>query len=251
MKKESTIVANWKMYKTKKEAETFFSSFIPQIQQATSQIGFSVPYTLIEFVKELVKDTHIKVGAQNVYYELEGAFTGEISIPMLKDVGADFTIIGHSERRKVFFETNAMIQAKMQAALNNDLAVILCIGETLKEREEKLTFKVLEEQLNFGFKDLPQKSHLVTLAYEPVWAIGTGLNASADIAEECHLFCRRWLEKNKPHFKDISILYGGSVKPENASELLSQKNINGLLVGGASLKPDVFANIVNSSPHCL
>jgi triosephosphate isomerase len=200
----------------------------------------------IPILKEMAFTTgSIQVGAQNCAAQDTGALTGEISPMSLADIGAEFVIIGHSERRTLFHETNEILNQKVLAALKHNLKVIYCVGETLSERESGTTFKVIEEQVQKGLVNLPaDKAHLLMIAYEPVWAIGTGKTASAEEAEEVHAFIRSKLSLNK---EETVILYGGSVKPDNIDSLLRKENIDGALVGGASLKAQDFRQLCASA----
>jgi triosephosphate isomerase len=185
------------------------------------------------------------LGAQNVYLEEKGAYTGEISPSMLLSAGCSTVIIGHSERREYFSETDEIVNNKIKLARKSGLDVILCIGESLEEREANRTFEVLEKQLTGSLQDLSLDG--MTIAYEPIWAIGTGKTATKEQANEAHASIREWLQKNKDGADNIRIQYGGSVKPENIVELMSQPDVDGALVGGASLKPDSFAEIVKGA----
>jgi triosephosphate isomerase len=196
--------------------------------------------------KEL-ENTSIRLAAQNLFWEEKGAFTGEISPLMLKEVGCHYVILGHSERRQFFGEADEAVNRKVKAALGQDLKVIFCIGETLKEREEGKTFSVIERQVAGGLKDVGSKEmKSIVLAYEPIWAIGTGKTATPQQAEEVHRFIRERLERlfSREIAEGVRIQYGGSVTPENIKGLMSQENIDGALVGGASLKSDTFSKIV-------
>ncbi len=208
------------------------------------------PFTALTEVSEVIAESNIQLGAQNSYWQDEGAFTGEVSPLMLKDVGAKFIIIGHSERRQYFGETNESVNKKIKAVLKHSLTPIVCVGETLNEREKGLTFKILEDHLRSGLKDLGESEALkLVVAYEPVWAIGTGKTATPVQAQEVHKYIRDLLNKmyNRDVADDIRIQYGGSVKPENIIELMRQPDIDGSLVGGASLAVESFAKIVKSA----
>lgn len=238
------IVANWKMNKSMKETEEFIHSFLPLIKDVKDiDIGIAPPFTSLKTARKLLKDTNIRLGAQNVFYEEKGAFTGEVSPQMLTDVRCSFVIIGHSERRQYFSETDEIVNKKVKSARKNRLEVILCIGESLKEREENKTFEVIERQLSGSLKDIT--IYGITIAYEPIWAIGTGKTATPLQANEAHTFIRQWLRKQYGESADKTrILYGGSVTPENTESLMVEPEVDGALVGGASLKPDSFAKIV-------
>ncbi len=208
------------------------------------------PFTSLQIANSLIKDSNIKLGAQNMFYEESGAFTGEISAPMLKSVGCEYVILGHSERRAIFGETDDLINKKIIKAIDSNLRPIFCVGETLEEREKGITFDVINRQIVEGLKDISvDEINNVIIAYEPVWAIGTGKNATPEQAEEVHIFIRNLIKKiyNKEISDKIVIQYGGSVKPENAKDLLSQQNIDGALVGGACLKADSFAKIIKAT----
>jgi triosephosphate isomerase len=206
------------------------------------------PYLSLAAVKEAVADSPVRVAAQNVAWEKQGAFTGEISPPMLEDVGVDMVILGHSERRHVFGEDNAMVNRRVLGSLQFNLSPILCVGETLDEREQGNTFKVVEEQLSQGLKDVQaEQMQQVVIAYEPVWAIGTGKTATKEQAQEVHAFIRTTLANlyEKTLADSVRILYGGSVKPENIDSLMAQPDVDGALVGGAALQAESFARIIN------
>ena len=207
------------------------------------------PFTNLETASTLIKDSPVKLGAQNMYFEENGAFTGEISPSMLKSAGAEYVILGHSERRTIFCETDQLINKKIKAAVKFVLKPIFCIGETLIERENGITFKVIETQVRNGLEGLNEQDLVnLILAYEPVWAIGTGKTATPQQAQEVHKFIRDLISKViSSDFADkIVIQYGGSVKPDNAKELLSQPDIDGALVGGACLKSESFLKIVEA-----
>ncbi|MFA6916832.1 MAG: triose-phosphate isomerase [Parachlamydiales bacterium] len=243
------IAANWKMYKTLAETEKFIEDFIPKVTDSQAHIYIAVPYTSIHTAALKATGSKIIIGAQNMNDASEGAFTGEVSAVMLTDAGARFVLLGHSERRRYFNESNQVINLKVKQALNNGLQPLLCIGETQEEREASETEDVLATQLSECLEGLDEKSlQTLIIAYEPVWAIGTGQTATPEIAQETHLFCREYLTQHwgQELASHIPLLYGGSVKPETAPLLLSQKDINGLLVGGASLQAESFAEIINS-----
>ena len=207
-------------------------------------------FTALSEVAEVIADSNIQLGAQDVHWQQEGAFTGEISPVMIKDAGCQFVIIGHSERRQYFQETNVSVNKKLKAAIKHDLTPIVCVGETLSERENDKTFKVLDDHIQNGLKDIDEENLLkIVIAYEPVWAIGTGKTATVAQAEEAQKYIRVLLGKmyNKNTADKIRIQYGGSVKPENIVELLKEANVDGALVGGASLEVETFADIVKKS----
>jgi triosephosphate isomerase len=244
------IAGNWKMYKTDKEAYELASSLKDRLKGVDSiKVVLCPPFTALSSVAKGIEGSNIVLGAQNMHWEDEGAFTGEISPGMLLSIGCSFVILGHSERRMYFGETNEIINKKLKKALEAGLNPIVCVGERLEERESGKTEKVVEDHIRGAFKELnPEQAKKAVIAYEPVWAIGTGKTASPKQANDVHRFIR---EKLKDLYsQEVSeskiILYGGSVKPENAKELLNQADIDGALVGGASLKPDSFEKIVRS-----
>ncbi|MFA5858053.1 MAG: triose-phosphate isomerase [Elusimicrobiota bacterium] len=242
------IAGNWKMYKTVSEAAAMLNDFKAKVADVKdAEIVICPVYTsLVEAVK-VTKGSNVMIGAQDVYWEKEGAFTGQVSPQMIKDVGCTHTLIGHSERRQYFGETNETVNKKVKAALASGLIPIMCVGETLAEREKGNTFNVVESHTAGGLAGLSaEDARKLVIAYEPVWAIGTGKTATPAQAEEVHKFIRGVLEKlyDKNTAESMRILYGGSVKPENIGDLMSQANIDGGLVGGASLKADSFAQIV-------
>jgi len=240
------ISANWKMNKTIEETEEFINSFLPMVKDITAvDILIAPPFTSLQAVAGLLKATNIKLGAQNVFYEEKGAFTGEISPAMLLSAGCSHVIVGHSERRQYFMETDEIVNKKIKTARKNGLEVILCIGESLKEREENKTFEVLDRQLTGSLKDTDLNGMII--AYEPIWAIGTGKTATKEQANEAHAFIRGWLKKNRDGAEKLRILYGGSVTPESIESLMSEPEVDGALVGGASMKPDSFAKIVKGA----
>lgn len=247
------VVGNWKMNKTINEALELVKAlhYGLQYSEATKlEIVVAPPYTALNKVAEFLCDSFIGVSAQDLFWEDAGAFTGEVSAPMIKDAGAEYVIIGHSERRQFFNETDITINNKMKAALQHKLVPILCVGETLQEREAGKINIVIETQISDGLKDLTaEKAARVIIAYEPVWAIGTGKTATCEQAEEVHVMIRKILaEKFSQATADIvRILYGGSVKSSNSKELLSKPNIDGALVGGASLKAEDFIGIIKNA----
>jgi triosephosphate isomerase len=247
------VAGNWKMYTSAAEAEALVKGLKPLTAGADSvDVAVAPPFVYLHKVIYTVKDSGILVGAQNCYFESSGAFTGEIAPEMLKDVGCDFVILGHSERRHVLGETDEMIHLKVKKALDADLNVILCVGELLKEREAGKTESVVERQLASGLKDISANCMAkITIAYEPVWAIGTGKTATPEQAQEVHRFIRGWLGAayGSDTAEKTRIQYGGSVKPDNAGELMAQPDIDGALVGGASLKVDSFAGIIKAAQN--
>ena len=249
MPRKLYVVGNWKMYKTTREATDYIEELLPKVEGCKVNIYLAVPFTSIASAVQFAKETPIVIGAQNMNDAREGAFTGEIAGLMLKEAGAEFVILGHSERRQIFGETNAFIHKKVVRALSDDIQPILCVGETGKEREAGHTEKVLKEQIATALHEVPaEEAGRLILAYEPVWAIGTGKTATPALAQEAHAFCRAVLEElyGKRKAGTVSILYGGSVKHDNASQLVAQKDIDGVLIGGASLDPEHFAAIALS-----
>ncbi len=246
MSRKPVIAGNWKMYKTAADTTAFIEQFRPQVAAtADLEIVICPPFLSIAPALEALRGSNIEIGGQNLYWEPEGAFTGEVSGPMLKAAGAAWVIIGHSERRQYFGETDATVFRKTVAALEVGLKPIVCVGELLAEREAGHTDAVLEWQFREGLGRLtPQQFARVVIAYEPVWAIGTGRTATPAIAQDAHAFLR---EQARAAFADdtVRILYGGSVKPENIDGLMAQPDIDGALVGGASLTAASFAAIVN------
>jgi len=239
-------VANWKMYKTVKEAIEFLNAFIPLVKDINAKdIAIAPSFVCIDAVGRNIKNTKIKLCAQNAFYENQGAYTGEISPLMLKALDVEYVIIGHSERRRYFNETDEIINKKIKACLKENLKVIFCIGETLSERENNETEKILNSQLENGLKEIEIPESIV-VAYEPVWAIGTGKVASDEQIKEAHLFVRKKLEEIfGEKAQTIRILYGGSVSPENIDSIMAIENVDGVLVGGASLDPLKFSKIIN------
>ena len=241
------IAGNWKMYKTAGEAAAFVRAFLPLVSSVRGvEIVLAPPYPSIAAVAELVRGSGIGVASQNVHFADEGAFTGEVSPRMVADAGATHCIVGHSERRQYYAENDDAVNRKVRATLAAGLTPILCVGETLPEREDGKTFDVVGRQLAGGLKELADDDGpRVILAYEPVWAIGTGKTATPDQAQEVHAFLRGRLNGLWGGAADsVRILYGGSVKPDNIAALMANRDIDGALVGGASLSPESFAKIV-------
>lgn len=248
MTRRPLIAGNWKMHLTVSEATHLARSLASTCGRcADREVMIAPSFTALAAVAKAVKGSNILVGAQNIAWEKEGAFTGEISGAMLKDVGVIMPIVGHSERRHIFAETDAMIHRRLVAALREGLRPILCIGETLEDRREGRTFDVLERQIRegVGVLDSATMPRLI-LAYEPVWAIGTGQTATQEQAQEVHFFLRGLLTRlyEKDIADSVHILYGGSVKPDNIDALMAQPDIDGALVGGAALNAESFARIV-------
>jgi triosephosphate isomerase len=248
MTRRPLIAGNWKMHLTISQAKTLAADIVAGGIPADRDVMLAPPFTALAAVGETLKDTPVQLGSQNNCWEEKGAFTGEISPLMLKDAGCTMAIAGHSERRHIFGETDELINKRVAGALKFGLASILCIGETLEQREAEKTFSVLEKQLRQGLDNInefaPDK---LVIAYEPVWAIGTGKTASEAQAQEVHQFVRNLLadiyEKNIA--SNIRILYGGSVKPDNVDILMAQEDVDGALVGGAALKAESFIRIIN------
>lgn len=250
MGRETIIAGNWKMYKTIDEAMEFVQALVPKVSGLEASVYLAVPFTAIRSAVGVSGD-HIVIGAQNMHDVSEGAFTGEIAGRMLKEAGAHFVLLGHSERRQIFGEDSSLICKKLRRALEDGLRPVLCVGETFEQREAGQTEAVLQEQIKAslaGF-EAHQLERLV-LAYEPVWAIGTGRTATPEIAEEAHKICRSCVNElfGAELAEVLPILYGGSVKPANAQELMAQPDIDGVLVGGASLEVDSFAQIASAAP---
>jgi triosephosphate isomerase len=240
------IAGNWKMFKTAAEARAFAKAFKPLVNNlADREVVLCAPFTALWALAEELKGSTLKVGAQNVHWEEKGAYTGEISVGMLKEIGVPYVVIGHSERRQYFGETDATVNKRTLAVQAAGLTPITCIGETLQEREANQTFKVLERQIREGLKNLAKPADAV-IAYEPVWAIGTGKTATPAQAQDAHDFIRQELAKlyGDATSQAVRILYGGSVKPDNMAILMKEKDIDGGLVGGASLEADSFSKIV-------
>lgn len=246
------IAGNWKLHKTIDEAVSLVNELKPAVAGNNAvEVVVGPVYTALGKVAEAAAGSNIKVAAQNCYPEPSGAFTGEVSAPLLKDVGCDYVIIGHSERRQIFGESDELINSKAHALAETGLGTIFCIGETLEERESDQMFDVLRRQVRFGLKNLSaEQMKSVVIAYEPVWAIGTGVTASDEQAQEAHAFVRALVGElyDAQTAAATRILYGGSVKPGNVDGLMSQPDVDGALVGGASLKADDFARIVNFQP---
>ena len=248
MTRKKMIAANWKMYKNPSQTKEFFHSFLPLVSDhARDEIVVCPPYVDIHAAIESAKGSKVSVGAQNVYWKDEGAFTGEIAPQMLVAVGCTHVIIGHSERRQYFGETDDTVNLRLKAALEHGLTPIVCVGEVLEEREAGLTEDVLRRQCMRAFNALSgKKAAKLVVAYEPVWAIGTGRTATPEMAADAHVLIRGEAAKSfgEEFASGLRILYGGSVKPENAKALMSQEEIDGALVGGASLDAKSFAAIV-------
>ena len=246
--RQKVLVGNWKMFKNIKEAAAFAEEFKLLFTESEHEVGFCCPFIQITELKKAFSGTQVKVGAQNMHYEEEGAYTGEISPGMLTEIGVDYCIIGHSERRQYFNETDETVCLKLKAAYKHGIKPILCVGEGLDQRDAGKALSVVKDQLEKDLEGIPAGDVCeLIIAYEPIWAIGTGRTASPEQAEEMCAFIRsviRDLYDDKAAEK-IRIQYGGSVKPANAAELMTQPNIDGALVGGASLKPEDFVGIVD------
>ncbi|HWN11658.1 MAG TPA: triose-phosphate isomerase [Pyrinomonadaceae bacterium] len=248
--RKPVIAGNWKMYKTIGEAVDTALALKPLVGNANHcEVIIAPVFTAIKTVADRLEGSNIRVAAQNCSTEIEeGAHTGELTARMLRDAGAQFVIVGHSERRQLYSETDSMVNRKCAAALASGLDVILCLGESLEQREQGTAERVVSGQLTGGLSGLTASDlDRIIVAYEPVWAIGTGRTASPEQAQEMHAFIRRvFMERYSDQAaNDLRILYGGSVKPDNIAGLMSQQDIDGALVGGASLKADSFAQIVN------
>ena len=245
------IAGNWKMFKTVQDAVFYIKELRALMKSMRGvEVMIAPPFTALHAVSEAARGSDIGIGAQNLHWEREGAFTGEVSAGMIQDAGCEFVIIGHSERRTLFGETNLMVNRKLHAALAAQLVPVVCVGETDAQRTARQTLEVLDEQLKQGLDGLTaeQLTPLV-LAYEPVWAIGTGRNATDEQAQEVHAYIRQSVGKkwNKDFADRVRIIYGGSMKPDNAKGLLQQPDVDGGLIGGASLKADSFLAIVNAA----
>ena len=245
------IAGNWKLNKTPREAIALVEELKREVVDINGvDIVVCPPFTALDIVSESILETNIALGAQNLYWQDSGAFTGEVSAPMLKDLGVQFVIIGHSERRQFFGETNETVNQRIHAALTHHLTPIVCIGENLAEREANKTFDVIKHQCEGSLANLTtDEIRQIVLAYEPLWAIGTGKTATPEQAQEVHAFIRQLLGKlfNTDVAQSVRIQYGGSVTPQNIAALMAQPDIDGALVGGASLKASSFAAIIKSA----
>ncbi len=246
--RKKLIAANWKMYKTPDQARDFFRDFLPLVKDHDrDEIVVCAPYIDLPAAVEAAKGSNVAVGAQNLHWEKEGAYTGEINATMLLAIGVTHVIIGHSERRQYFGETDDTVNLKLKSALEAGLTPIVCVGEVLEEREAGLTDDVLRRQCVRAFHKISaKKAAKLVVAYEPVWAIGTGKTATPQMAADAHAIIRGEAAKamGEDFANNLRILYGGSVKPENAKALMSEEEIDGALVGGASLDPKSFSAIV-------
>jgi triosephosphate isomerase len=248
MMRKKLIAGNWKMNKSPSEAKVLLSEIIPLVKNASVSVMVAPSFVCLPVVAEMAKGTNILVAAQNMGAEESGAFTGEVSVAMLKDLGINAVILGHSERRQYYNEDDQLINKKVKLALAHNFTVLLCIGETLQEREAGHYFAVVDKQITMCLQGVTAEQLLhVVIAYEPVWAIGTGKTASGDQAEEVHAHIRQTLSNlyDKNTAEKVIIQYGGSVNPANVVELMNKPNIDGALVGGASLKADSFTALIN------
>jgi len=252
-KRRRVIAGNWKMYKNQAETRAFFAAVKPLVAGVNDcDMVIAPPFTNIPAAVEAAKGTNIGISAQDVYWEKEGAFTGQVSTGMLVEAGCRYTIIGHSERRQFFGDTNETVLKKTKAALAAGLTPIVCIGEMLADREAGNTEKVIEAQFTGSLGALtPEEFSRILVAYEPVWAIGTGRTATPEIAAAVHKFVRQCGSTNfsAGHASALRILYGGSVKPDNIKGLMAQEELDGALVGGASLDPNSYASLVKDWPR--
>ena len=246
--RKKLIAANWKMNKTSEETRVFFREFLPLVaDQTRDEIAVFPPYTSVDAAIAATRGSNIAIGVQNVHWKMEGAYTGEISAPMLLSLGVTHVIVGHSERRQYFGETDDTVNLRLKTALESGLTAICCVGEVLEEREAGLTDDVLRRQCVRAFHAISsKKAGKLVVAYEPVWAIGTGKTATPELASQAHAVIRREAAEvfGEEFAGKLRILYGGSVKPDNASELMAEAEIDGALVGGASLDPKLLAAIV-------
>ncbi|MFP4364283.1 MAG: triose-phosphate isomerase [Spirochaetia bacterium] len=241
------LAGNWKMNKLTAEAKALASEVIDQTKGTENKVLVAPPFTALHTVSEVIKGTHVLLGAQNMSDQESGAHTGEVSVHMLKDIGVSTVILGHSERRLVYGESDEFINRKVKLALANGLEVILCVGETLDQREAGEAEKVVEAQVRAGFDGISESDlSNIVIAYEPVWAIGTGKTATPEDADAIHSFIRKLLSElySDKAAEEMIIQYGGSVKPNNVKDLMAKENIDGALVGGASLKSETFVPIV-------
>lgn len=238
------IAANWKMNKTMGETGEFLAAFLPLVKNAVNvEIVIAPPFTSLAAARNAIKGNNVLLSAQDVFWEEKGAYTGEVSAGMLIDAGCGYAIIGHSERRQYFSEDDVTVNRKIKAAVKAGLRVIFCVGESLEERETGKTFDVIKREVEAGLAEVGPDN--LVAAYEPIWAIGTGRTATAEQAQEIHAFIRKILGNlYGKKGEEIRIIYGGSVTPDNVDGLMACRDVNGALVGGASLKPDSFARIV-------
>ena len=244
------IAANWKLWGTRAEARDYCERFPALVADAAAEVVLCAPFTALEVCVGALRDSEVRVAAQNMHEEETGAFTGEVSAPMLVELGVDAVVLGHSERRQYFAENDRSLQRKVPMALGAGLQPILCVGESEEEREAGDTERKLRQQVQEDLSDVPDE-HLpdVVIAYEPIWAIGTGKTATPEQAQEAIAFIRALVrDRSEDAAERVRVLYGGSVKPDNAEEILAQPDVDGALVGGASLDPEGFARIVSAVP---
>lgn len=251
MSRRPFIAGNWKMFKSRREARDT-AEHLQELLGASLSVDVVIcpPFSALSTVEEVIREGEIQLAAQNVHWEQEGAFTGEVSTSMLLDCGCRYVILGHSERRQIFHESDAIIHRKIRKVLSTELNPVLCVGELLEEREAERVDEVILGQLEADLGELTAvEASRIIVAYEPIWAIGTGKTATPEIAQEVHGLIRHWFSKrySEAVASRIRILYGGSVKPENTRELMAQEDIDGALVGGASLDAQSFATIVKES----
>lgn len=243
------IAGNWKMNKTCTETKEFFNELLPLIKGLDRNVIVGVPFTSLQTAVELTKGSIVKIAAQNMNPNESGAYTGEVSPLMLKDLNVEYVILGHSERRAYYNESDEFINEKVKSALKHNIKPILCIGENLEQREKGITTDVVKEQLLKDLKDLTKEEIVnVVIAYEPIWAIGTWKTATPEMAQEVHKFIRDLLTNlySKEIADEVTIQYGGSMKPSNVVELLAQADIDGGLIGGASLEPESFKSLIEA-----
>ena len=249
MKPKISVIGNWKMHKGIEEATDFVKGFLDQYEPATNlEIGLAVPYTLIHSLASIKKNNAIQIGAQNMNDADKGAFTGEIAAKMLINVGAEFVLLGHSERRIIFGESDQFINSKVKRAVLDQIKAVICIGDTLEQYDKDLSFDTVTSQLKNCLVDIkPEDVRWLSIAYEPVWAIGTGQNATTDFISKMHKHIRKILSElyDESIAAEISLLYGGSVSMSNCLEIISDEQVDGLLIGGASLSLESFIQIVN------
>ncbi|MFI3170158.1 MAG: triose-phosphate isomerase [Faecalibacterium sp.] len=252
LNRKAVIAGNWKMNKTATEAKALIADLIPAVKDATCDVVICTPYTTLATAVELTKGTNIKVGAENVHFAANGAYTGEISADMLLDLGVEYVVLGHSERRQYFGETDQTVNLRTVAALNAGLKVILCVGESLGQREEGVTEELVRMQTKIALKGVSAEQMAnIIIAYEPIWAIGTGVTATSDQAQEVCAQIRKVLSEmyGADVAKATTIQYGGSMNAANADELLGKADVDGGLIGGASLKAADFAVIVSAATN--
>jgi triosephosphate isomerase len=246
--RKAIIAGNWKMNMTVSEAKALVSALIPLVKDAKADVVVCPTFVCLSAVKEMIKDTNIHIGAQNMHWEEKGAFTGEVAPGMLTEMGIEYVIIGHSERRQYFAETDETVNKKVKSALAHGLLPIVCVGETLEQREEGVTEAWVSGQVKAAFEGISaDDAKKVVVAYEPIWAIGTGRTATPEDANKVNGICRATIEQlyGNDVAQAIRIQYGGSMNPKNATELMAQEHIDGGLIGGASLKAEDFSKVVN------